>query len=209
MNMHYFEYRTGRAVSRREAFEADGKTLRDGISIRVRMSAKDSVPRGADGRSFWDAHRAELLIVDPRRVGGVEGNRPGFRVSDSPINRQAVLDAYQQYEAELTSAYRNLPRDAAFGSLDAKKKEDPPVTGRSRCAECDGRGVVHGKTCQGCGGDGWVDDDENGDDEDDGETTADARIASIDALSVTHQQNMSRIYDQIAVDLSQEWRRGK
>lgn len=44
---------------------------------------------------------------------------------------------------------------------DAKKKEEAkPITGRSRCPECEGKGVVHGKACQACGGDGWIDDEE-------------------------------------------------
>ena len=211
--MHYFEHRTGRAVSRREAFEADGRTLRDGISIRVRMSATDAAPRFADGRSFWDAHRDSLVVVDPRRVGGgTQGSAPGYRVFDSDVGREERAAAYAEHEAYLRDAWRNPPpRDAGFGSPvgDAKKKEDPPeVTGRSRCPECDGRGVVHGKTCQACGGDGWVDDDENDEDDDNGEKTAtsDRRMLDVQAVSRAHQRKMAKIYQQINGDVSQRWR---
>jgi hypothetical protein len=108
--------RSGRALSRREAFEADGKTMRDGVSMRVPF--RDSVHRGTvrDARAFWDQHRDELLITDARAIGGASGSRLGFRVSDSPINRQAIADAYAAYRRDIESAWRNPPPDAAFGS---------------------------------------------------------------------------------------------
>ena len=123
-----------------------------------------------------------------------------------------VLDARAAYICDLENAWRNPPpRDAAVRSVGRCQEEDadPPVTGRSKCPECDGSGVVHGKTCQGCGGDGWVDDDE--DDEDDDDNGEDQRpptaaCSMSQAMSAAHQQNMARIYQQISDDVSQRWR---
>ena len=55
---------------------------------------------------------------------------PDFRIFDNDLGRQAKLDAYQQYEAELTSAYRNPPRlvDAAKPPPDPEEDEDEHET---------------------------------------------------------------------------------
>jgi hypothetical protein len=203
----YFDA-TGRECSPTEALRAG--VLRDGFSLRT--SLRDS-SHGA--RSFWDAHRDELLVVDARRIGGSEGNKPGYRVFDDDRGRQDIADARAAYIFDLENAWRTPPRDAAFGSLDAKGKEDPlPVTGRSRCPECDGRGVVHGKYCQGCGGDGWVDDDDDEADDDmpQGEleqmTSATDR-RTIDQMSRDHSVAMQRIYDARNREISEAWREGK
>ena len=195
------------------------------------MSARDSA------RSFWDAHRDSLLVVDARRIGGTEGNKPGYRVLDSDAGRAEREAAYREHEAFLRDSWRNPPPDAAFGSFDrkikkynargqeegwfeteegdsasvgdAKKKEDPPVTGRSRCPECDGRGVVHGKTCQGCGGDGWVDDDENNEDDDDNGETAASDRRTVDQIAHDHVAAMERLYAARNREISEAWREGK
>jgi hypothetical protein len=223
----YFRAADHREVPAREALDARG-ILRHGYGQRVPHTMRDAAPRLA-----WDQHRASLT---DGRSGGVQANRPGFRMfTDDDAGRKAIADARASYIRDLENAWRNPPpRDAGFGSLDkkikkynakgqetgyfetedddagdAKKKEDPPkVTGRSRCPECDGRGVVHGKVCQGCGGDGWIDDDENNEDDDDNKQSAasDRRMRDVQAVSATHQQNMAKIYQQISDDVSQRWR---
>ena len=47
--------------------------------MRVPAHLRDHAPRFRDGRQFWDRHRDGLLVVDARRVGGTEGNKPGFQ----------------------------------------------------------------------------------------------------------------------------------
>jgi hypothetical protein len=109
----YFRVRDHREVSASEALDARG-VLKHGYGQRVPAHMRDGAPRFSDGvRAFWDANRDRLLVVDARRIGGVEGNKPGFRIFDNDLGRQAKLDAYQQYEAELTSAYRTGLGDAA------------------------------------------------------------------------------------------------
>jgi hypothetical protein len=196
----YFRAADRREVPASEALDARG-VLKHGYGQRVPHSMRDAAPRFSDARSFWDAHRDGLLVVDARRIGGTEGNKPGYRVLDNDLGRAERAAAYAEVDAYRRDAWRNLG--------DAKKKEDPPpVTGRSRCPECDGRGVVHGKYCQGCGGDGWVDDDENNEnnEDDNGETTSDRRMRDVQAVSAAHQQNMAKLYQQIADDVSQRWR---
>jgi DnaJ-class molecular chaperone len=77
------------------------------------------------------------------------------------------------------------------------------------CPDCNGEGEhANGESCARCDGTGELDDDDNG------ERLANAssdsrRTLDVDAMSAAHQQNMSRIYDQIALDVSQRWRRDK
>jgi hypothetical protein len=124
----YFRVSDGRECTADEALDARG-VLRHGYGQRVPTHLRDS--RFSDGaRSFWDANRDSLLVVDSRRIGGTEGSKPGFRIFDNDLGRQAKLDAYQQYEAELTSAYRNPPRlvDAAKPPPDPEEDEDEHET---------------------------------------------------------------------------------
>ena len=210
----YFD-RTGRELSRAEALK-DGNVLRDGVSLRVSMHGRDSAPRGADGRSFWDARRDSLVVVDPRRVGAESGSRPGFRVSDSPINRQAIIDAYADYRRDIELAWRNPPPDAAFGSYPLSAGEGSPCTinGAAGILTRAGDALV----CKPVGARADAakpprdpeeedDDDENGDDEDDGETTADAR--SVDQIAHDHSVAMERVYAARNREISDAWREGK
>lgn len=166
MTPHRYFDRSGRELSRAEALE--NGHLKDGVSCRVHMSVRDSA------RSFWDAHRDSLLAVDARRIGGTEGNRPGYRIFDSDLGRQAKLDAYQQYEAELTSAYRNPPGlDAAKPPPDPDEDEELPQGRRVR------------------------------------PVTADRGMVDVDAVSAAHQQNMQRLYDAHAREISEAWKGNK
>jgi hypothetical protein len=63
-------------------------------------------PRFADARSFWDANRGTLRVVDPRRVGGTEGNKPGFRIFNSDVSSAAKHSAYAAHERHLNDAWR-------------------------------------------------------------------------------------------------------
>ena len=80
----YFDRRTGRELSAMEAL-SDG-VLKDGVSMWVRMTARDGAPRFSDARSYWDQHR------------------PGFRVLDNNLGRQAIADAHAAYVHDLENA---------------------------------------------------------------------------------------------------------
>ena len=67
----YFD-RTGRELSRAEALE--NGCLKDGVSLRVHMNARDHAARFGDARSFWD--QGNLRVTDARAIGGVEGCDP-------------------------------------------------------------------------------------------------------------------------------------
>jgi hypothetical protein len=105
-----FYDRQGRRIPEHEARDRNG-IIRDGVVMRTRMMARDGAPhlRFTDARQFWDRHKDTLLVTDARALGGTEGNKPGFRILDSPLNRQAVNDAYRAYEDDLTNAWRNNP----------------------------------------------------------------------------------------------------
>jgi hypothetical protein len=228
----YFRAADHREVAAEEALDERG-LLRSGFGRRVPYAMRDAAPRFA-----WDQHRASLLVVDARRIGGTEGNKPGYRIFDADVGRAAKEAAYAEHEAYLRDAWRTPPPDAGFGALDkkikkynargqeegyfeetekddaasvgdARKKEEPPVTGRSKCPECDGRGVVHGKYCQGCGGDGWVDDK---DDDDNGkrqqlDPASDRR--TVDQMARDHSVAMEQVYAARNREISDAWREGK
>jgi hypothetical protein len=164
---------------------------------------------------FWDQHRAELLIVDPRRVGGESGPRPGFRVSDSPINRQETADAYAAYRRDLESAWRQPVRDA-FGSYPytaAAEGNQCTVDGRPGRLVKEGNALV----CRPISADAAKprrdpeedDDDEDDDDMPQGEleqmTSATDR-RSVDQMSHDHQQRMSKIYAEHSLWLANQYK---
>jgi hypothetical protein len=191
----YFDRRTGRELSEREALR-DG-VLRDGVSLRVRMHATDSA------RTFWDANRDSLVVTDADATAS-SGNRPGWRLADTDFGRAARDAAYKDYEAHTTSAWKS------------KAQRDADTV----CPDCNGDGDIDGEDCERCDGSGELDDDDdNGDNgkrlplgEDDRRTvTVDAMSAvnDVHAMSAAHQQNMQRLYDAEARALSEKWKQGK
>jgi hypothetical protein len=236
--IQYFD-RSGRELSRREALAADGRTMRDGVSMRVPF--RDAAHRGTvgDARSFWDANRDSLLVVDARRIGGVEGNRPGYRVFDDDRGRQAIADARAEYIFDLENSWRNPPPRDALGSIpytSAVEGSACTINGAAgRLVKVDGvlicrpikelstvssfRVGTDARTvsCPDC--DGGVDDD--GDDcetcggsgrvanGDNGETDR-RTVGDVDAMSAAHQARMQRdFYDTYAREISEAWREGK
>jgi hypothetical protein len=233
-HIQYFD-RSGRPLSKRDACEADGKTLRDGISMRIPAHLADHAPRFSDARAFWDSNKASLLVVDARRIGGSEGNKPGFRVLDNDLGRAEREAAYREHEAYLRDAWRNPPpRDAAFGSppygaypLSAGEGNQCTVDGRPGRLERAGDVLIckplaadaralDARTCPTCEGTG---EDDDGDDcetcggsgrvanGDNGET-ASSDHRTVDAVSADHQRRMQRdFYDAYAREISEAWRK--
>jgi hypothetical protein len=116
----YFDS-AGRSLTAHQARDQNG-IIRDGVTVRVRMTMRDSADRFTDGRSFWDAHRSSLLVTDARALGGTEGNKQGFRILDSAVNRQEVNDAYRAYEDDLTNAWKVKP--ATGSSAPVRNRDD-------------------------------------------------------------------------------------
>jgi hypothetical protein len=118
--------RDGKRLSRAEALDERG-IIRDGVIARTRMTMRDSAHRFTDARRFWDANRDTLLVTDARALGGTEGNKPGWRVADSPINQQAIADAHAAYEDDLVNAWKN---PLGFGSIEQRgsQERDPDTT---------------------------------------------------------------------------------
>jgi hypothetical protein len=130
----YFD-RRGRELSRDEALH--NGILKDGVSLRVHMNARDSA------RTFWDAHRASVVVTDADMTAS-SGNRPGWRIADSDFGRAARDAAYAAYERRLTSAYK--------------------LRDEGECPDCNGQGDIDGEDCERCEGSGELpdDDDDNG-----------------------------------------------
>jgi hypothetical protein len=113
-NAQFFD-RSGRRISEAEAHDERG-IIRDGVISRVPMTMADAAgprlhfPRQhqhfTDAREFWDHAKDSLLVVDARRVGGVEGNRPGFRLLDNDFGRAAKDSAYREHERYLNDAWK-------------------------------------------------------------------------------------------------------
>jgi hypothetical protein len=125
----YFD-KAGEECSSQQALR-DG-VLRDGFAIRVPTIFADAASRFTDARSYWDRNKAALLVTDARRIGGSEGNKPGFRVLDAPINRQAVHDAHTAYIRDLENAFKTPPTGAgAHGFIGQRSGEGQPCTCRN------------------------------------------------------------------------------
>ena len=219
--IQYFD-RSGRELSRREALAADGRTMRDGVSMRVPF--RDAAHRGTvgDARSFWDANRDSLLVVDARRIGGVEGNRPGYRVFDDDRGRQAIADARAEYIFDLENSWRNPPPRDALGSIpytSAVEGSACTINGAAgRLVKVDGvlicrpikelstvssfRVGTDARTdereCPDCNRSGEIDGEDcercDGSGElDDDDTASDRRtVGDVDAMSAAHQARMQR-----------------
>ena len=187
---HYFN-RDGDEVSASRALR-DG-VLQNGYSVRVPTIFRDAASRFTDARSYWDRNKDALLVTDARGIGGTEGNRPGFRVLDAPINRQAVHDARARYLSDLQSAYKNP--STGFGEQGAigqragdlctlngqagrlrmvngmlqcvpDRADAAPDEGRRECPDCEGAGYdQNGEQCRKCGGVGEIPDDDDADEE--------------------------------------------
>jgi hypothetical protein len=224
-HIQYFD-RTGRPLSKREACEADGKTLRDGISMRIPAHLADHAPRFADARAFWDANN--LRVTDARAIGGVEGCKPGFRVSDSPINRQAIADAYADFEWYLNNAYRDAAPAGSYPFRQSSEGSPCSVDGRPgtlvkvgnslvcrptgsdartldarTCPTCEGTGEDDdGDDCETCGGSGRVANGDNGE-------TATSDRRTVDQIAHDHSVAMERVYAARNRETSEAWREGK
>ena len=175
----YFR-RDGQPLSREQALDRNG-CIKDEVVARTRMTMRDSASRFTDGRQFWDANRASLLVTDAAALGGTKGNQPGFRVLDSAVNAQDRADAYRAYEDDLTNAWRTPPppTGSASSGRDAVSGAPPgayPYTAAAEGAACtiDGRPgrlvkqgnalvceptttdarTSDGMTCPDCGGNG-------------------------------------------------------
>jgi hypothetical protein len=80
----------------REIYDDD--LLRDGQRLRVPMFTMDSAQCGPSPRL--------PRVHDGTGDAGLALRRPGFRVTDAPIS-DAVQRAYEDYEHDLTSAWRH------------------------------------------------------------------------------------------------------
>jgi hypothetical protein len=194
--------------------------LQSGYALRVPTTLRDHAPRFSDARSFWDQHRDTLCVVDSRRIGGTEGNKPGYRVLDHDFGRAEREAAYRDFEAYLNDSWRQPVRDA-FGSI--------PYTGAAEGGQCTvdgrpGRLVKEGNAlvCRPISAekprrDPEEDDDDDEDDDDmpQGEleqmtrATSDRRVLDVDTISANHQQRMQQLYDAHARELSEAWKGNK
>jgi hypothetical protein len=202
----YFDTRTGRELSEDEALI--GGTIRDGVTMRTRMMARDARQYFTDARSFWDANRDAL---DVRGIGGTEGCRPGWRILDAPINRQAIADARAAYLFDLENAWRNPPTGFGEQGMRGAKEGDPCTeNGFSGTLRRDADGQLH---CDITRSDQRMDSEwEEEEEDDDGNDYAEARRAdsrSIERIAQDHRRNMQRIYDAHARELENAWRANK
>lgn len=184
-----------------DAFDRDG-ILKDGKSIRVSMRDRATVKRIA-----------------------ADGNRPGWRISDNGVDQEAKRTACASYNDDLVNSWRTpitgfgeqgtigqregdiCTRDGRAGVLRAnsdgqlfcdttrKRADAAPEGGDRVCPDCDGSGVdENGEDCIACEGEGTVPAD-----------CVDNR--SVGQIAAEHRQRMTKLYDQIEIDLSTRWKK--
>lgn len=213
-----------------DAFDERG-LLRDGATYRASVTLMDAAPAPRT-----DKRRPLLARIGDGTNSPVGLNKPGWRVPSrdaeaqwprhgiSIADRQKVLDAREQYDAQLTSAWRN-----PLGLKDA----DDPIIGAGERGGRGGRGLKQtigegeeGSVCTvknsryaayfGAPGhvkNGICTPDElngNGDDDDDDDNTvnqtSDAKHHTVDALQRHHDQKLDPLYDDYDHELTQKWR---
>ena len=106
------------------AWESDGR-LRDGIAVRIPVSLMDATSK--------EVHDAALRSFNCR-------HRPGYRVAP----RDAVSDffdgddrqqAYAEYQARMTSAWRDRPDFRSRQESDRRGRARPARPARGRCLQ--------------------------------------------------------------------------
>jgi hypothetical protein len=225
----YFD-RNGRECSPTEATR--NGVLRDGFSMRVPTVFRDS--RFADARSLWD--QGNLRCTDARAIGGVEGCRPGFRVLDNDLGRQAIADARAAYIFDLENAWRTPPRDAAFGAppygaypLSAGAGNPCTIDGAAGILTRQGDVLIckplasdartDERDCPDCDGTGEIDGEDcercdgtgelDDDDNGDKRSSATSDRRTVDQIAADHAVAMERVYAARNREISEAWREGK
>jgi hypothetical protein len=203
MRAEFFD-RHGRPLAEHGARDRNG-LLRDGVIMRTHMLAKDSARRQrfADGRALFDSG---TLVISDADCTGASGNRPGWRVADSPVNRQALHDARSAYLSDLRNAWRNPP---------TLQKDWLTVDARKECPNCDGTGEIDGEECPRCHGSGEID---NGDDDTDIDTASDNHGPpfgsqdhgmTVDAMQQRRDAAVAPAREAMISDVANAWRQGK
>jgi hypothetical protein len=175
----YFDTHSGRELTEAEAL-SDGNVLRDGVTMRTRMMAQDHAQRFRDGRELFDSGQVTITDGD----GTLRtGNAPGWRISDSPINRQSLTEARTAYLDDLKNAWRK-----PAGAADAAPDEGDPHKRRV-----------------------WEEADEDDDDDEidpasDRPPFGSRDRRSVDEISAAHQRNMQRVCDSYARELSEAYK---
>ena len=188
-------------MRRRYRGSNDADLLEDGERLRVPMFAMD----GMDLVQHAVA-RHSARVTDANGNSGLALHRPGFRfVLDDAAGDHAKARAYQSYQDELTSAYKNPPT----GRADATSEQ-----GERLCPDCNGSGEVDGEECDTCAGTGVVVDDYEETAEEIGRNASthietvrsrsDSR--SISQMMRDHENRMTEIYDAYDQSLAQQWR---
>lgn len=92
----------------------DDKELKDGQALRVPLMLMDSVQRSIYQQSQTDAAvRATQDAMRKEARSEASNHPPGYRLSvkmtTDAAARDALQDVYDQYESELTNAWRKAP----------------------------------------------------------------------------------------------------
>ena len=98
---HY--YRDGKRIGDDEALDSCG-TLRDGVSVRVPVFLRDGRANPSLTPLQREVGSRQARVTDA--AGGTNFSRPGFRIMSDAAARDAVEDAYQQYQDWLVSAWK-------------------------------------------------------------------------------------------------------
>jgi hypothetical protein len=171
-----------------DAFDENG-LLKDGRTVRVRMSLKDAM-----------ALRDRPRVTDA--FGRSPGSRPGFLISDH--GREAKAQAYLDYERELASRWRdqNYPNGAgSSGPIGQQAGDLCSINGAAGVLRPgpDGR-LVCIPNKQSFKGSNGNDEDEPGPD--------DPEMAASDAATMRkHRSKMRDEYSRYDDELTNAWRR--
>jgi hypothetical protein len=118
MNRTYHRTADGQQVSEGEAFDERGQ-LRDGFTMRTKLTLIDGVPVVAPAAGLTDEQRYDLVDQYNERISNAWRNPPpvvdivaGTRMQDGALTAVAAVaaataDPYEKYDARIQDAWRS------------------------------------------------------------------------------------------------------
>ncbi len=170
-------------------------------------------PRFTDTRAVYDSQ----LVVTDADMTGSSGNRPGWRVADAPLNRQAIADARAQYDADLTNAWKTGAgergvigeRESDLCTIDGRAGHLRNVGGRLQCVPDGADDACRRRKTKRYDPQGRSQGTWETEEEEDYDQASDHRTVTVDALQARRDAAVAPARESMIAETANAWRRNK